>query len=113
MLGLGEHEDPAVLRQRAREKFIAKRTLEEQRIDKWRNALLAAPADKIASKIPFPLTDLTIQVLVPEWYKDLPDANIAKEQLRVANEKVAIVNQVIVELNKEGIALLEQYNALN
>ena len=113
MLGLGEHEDPAVLRARAREKFVAKRTLEEQRWDKWRNALINVPVDKIAAKLSFPLTDLTLQNLVPEWYKDLPNAQIASAQVQEANQKIAQVNQIILELNKEGIKLLEEYNAIN
>lgn len=40
-VGLGEHEDPAVLRSKAREKLITRRTVEEQKLDKWRNALLS------------------------------------------------------------------------
>lgn len=113
MLGLGEHEDPAVLRSRAREKFITRRTVEEQKLDKWRTALLAIPSDKVSSKVPFALVDLTLQNLVPEWYKELPDATVARGQVISANEKIDIVNRVISDLNKEGIALLEEYNALN
>lgn len=113
MLGLGEHEDPAVLRSRAREKFITRRTVEEQKLDKWRNALLSAPSDKVSSKVPFALVDLTLQNLVPEWYKELPNAEIARQQITAANEKIETVNRVIADVNKEGIALLEEYNAMN
>lgn len=113
MLGLGEHEDPAVLRSRAREKFIARRTVEEQKLEKWRNALMSAPSNKVADKVPFQLIDLTLQNLIPEWYVELPNPEIAKQQVIAANEKIALVNQVIIDLNKEGIALLEEYNAMN
>lgn len=112
-VGLGEHEDPAVLRSKAREKLITRRTVEEQKLDKWRNALLSAPTNKVADKVPFPLTDLTIQNLIPELYKELPNAEIVEQQRKAANEKIAIVNQIIYDLNKEGVKLLEEYNAMN
>lgn len=106
-----EH-DPAVLRQRAREKFLTRRTLQENKINEWHKSLLRCPKEKVLDKIPFDYTKLTLQDLVPEWYRENPDPAICAQQVADANEKLRVVNDIIKEINAEGVRLLEEYNAM-
>lgn len=108
----GEYVDPVALRNKARETFIAKRTVQEQKFNAWYEALLKCPQDKVLDKIPFDYHNMTLQSLVPEWYVDAPDAATCDEQLKAANEKIDIVNKIIDDLNREGVKRLEEYNEL-
>ena len=110
---LGEHIDPVALRNRAREIFITKRSMQEQNFNTWYAALLNCSKEKVLDKIPFDYSDLSLQKLIPEWYVEAPRKEVCDEQLAKANAMIKQVNAIIEELNKEGLKLLEEYNTLH
>lgn len=101
--------DPAVARNRAREKFIAARTVEEQKLETWRQQVMKCH-EEFRSKIPFDYEHISLRSEVPEWYAELPDKDTAHEQLLKLNEKLEAVNAMAREWNAKGLELLEQYN---
>lgn len=97
-----QHVDANQLRNECREIFIKARTLQEQSFNKWYESLMASD-EELLSKIPTELKFLTLQQLVPEWYKDVPDKEIANQQVAEANEKLAKINAIIHEAHIEAI----------
>lgn len=108
----GQYLDPVQLRNKARETFISKRSVQEQNFNKWYASLLKCPKEKVLDKIPFDYEGMTLQSLVPEWYTEVPDPEVCKLQLEEANKKLDIINSIIDGINREGVALLEEYNKL-
>lgn len=104
--------NPTQLRQKARETFIAMRTKEEQKFNNWYLSLLKCPKEVVLDKIPFDYQDMSLQSLVPEWYVEVPNAEVCEQQVKSLNEKLEIINCIIEEVNKEGLKLLEEYNQL-
>jgi hypothetical protein len=104
--------DVTALRNKARESFISKRTIQEQQFDKWYKGLLACPKEKVLDKIPFDYTTLSLRTLVPEWYVEVPNQEICDQQIAEANAKIDIINKIISDINGDGVRLLEEYNAL-
>ena len=109
---LGERIDPVTLRNRARDIFIAKRSIQEQNFNMWYQALLGCSKERVLDKIPFDYSDLSLQKLIPEWYAESPRKEVCDEQLAKANEMIGQVNKIIEDLNAEGLKLLEEYNTL-
>lgn len=112
--GIAEEKlkDPVQLRAQAREHFIKARTQVESSFNNFIATIRTAPDNLIGDKIPFDYKNVTLQELVPEWYKDIPDKDIASQQVAQANEKIAIINDVFKAINAEGVKLLQEYNAL-
>ncbi len=104
--------NPVELRNKARELFISKRSIQEQNFNKWYASLLKCPKEQVLDKIPFDYTNMSLQSLVPEWYAEVPRAEVCTEQVARANEKIDTINQIIDSINREGVALLEEYNKL-
>lgn len=97
---------------KARETFIAMRTREEQKVERWHRHLMESPQEKILSRIPFDYTNLSTRTEIPEWYKDVPDLNVCKEQVAALNEKLQTIHNILSEINGEAEAALEEYNKL-
>lgn len=101
--------NPAELVRQAREEFVAKRAVNEKKFNDWYAALLKCPKETVLDKIPFDYHNLTLQSLVPEWYSENPDPEVAKAQWEEANKKINSVNEIINLLNKEGLEELQKY----
>lgn len=112
MLEIPAHEDPVLLRNQVRDIFISRRSIEEQKVNKWVKELLSCPKERVLDRIPFNLEGLSLQTLVPEWYVDKPNKEICTQQLVEARAKIDQINQIIYELNKEGIEENKEYKAL-
>lgn len=112
MLDIPAHEDPVLLRNQVRDIFISMRSIEEQKVSKWVRELLSCPKERVLDRIPFSVEGMTLQTLVPEWYVDKPDKEICNQQLQAAREKIDQINQIIYEINKEGIEENKEYKAL-
>jgi len=112
MLKVPTHEDPVVLRNQVRDIFISRRSIEEQKVNKWINELLSCPKERVLDRIPFSVEGMSLQTLVPEWYVDKPNKEICAQQLQAAREKIDQINQIIYEINKEGIEEIKEYKAL-
>ena len=102
--------DVRALAAKSRETLIAARTVQEQQFNAWKNALLTSCSkEHVLDKIPFDVSSLTTESLIPEWYVDHPNLEIANQQLAAANEKINIVNRIVDELNREGIRLHQEF----
>lgn len=112
MLSVPKHEDPITLRNEARDIYISRRSIEEQKINKWVRDLLSCPKERVLDKIPFSVEGMSLQTLVPEWYVEKPDKDICHKQLEEAMEKINQINQIIYEANQEGIKELQEYKLL-
>lgn len=108
----GQYVDPVAIRNRARETFVAKRTMQEQKFNMWYAALLKCPKEKVLDKIPFDYHSMSLQTLIPEWYAEVPNVEVCTQQLQAANEKIDAVNKIIDSINREGLELLNEYNEL-
>lgn len=106
-----EYHNPEQARNKARDKWIAARTRQEQKLEAWRVSLTKCK-DTLTSKIPFDWRNMTLQSEVPEWYAESPNEEIANQQVDALNQKLAEVRGLVEEYNKEGLALLEKYNSL-
>ena len=104
--------DPVQLRNRAKEIFISRRTIEEQKIQRWLEDLLRCDKEKVLDKIPFDYTELSLQNLIPELYVEFPNPEVVKQQREEANKKLEIINDIYRQNNAEGLRLLEEYNTL-
>lgn len=103
--------DPALARNRAREKFIATRTMEEQKLENWRQQVLKC-SEEFRSKIPFDYEHISMREEVPEWYVEQPNKDIAAQQVAALNQKLETANQIAREINAKGLELLQQYNQM-
>ena len=83
-----------------REKFIEERTKAEQMFTNWRNALLTCSKDNVLSKIKYDVNSLSLQILVPELYKDRPNKEIVEQQRCEANAIIKEIDDVLNEFNK-------------
>lgn len=106
------YADPVAERNKAREAFVARRTVEEQKFQAWYQALLKCPKEKVLDKIPFDYADMSIQKEIPEWYAEVPRADVCEKQVAALNEKIDTVNKILYDINQEGLKLLQEYNAL-
>jgi hypothetical protein len=104
--------DPETLRTKAKEAFISRRTIEEQKINNWYHQLLKLDKELVLDKIPFDYSDMSLQTLVPELYKEFPNAEVVRQQREEANKKLETINEIYRQNNAEGLRLLEEYNAL-
>lgn len=111
---LNEHSmhDPVAIRDKAKEIFISRRAAEEQKFERWYKSLMQCSKEKVLDKIPFDYENMSMRTLVPEWYSDAPDPVKCAEQVEAANAKISQINEIIAEINLEGLKLLEEYNAL-
>lgn len=101
--------DPVKARNDAREKFIAIRTRREQTFDQWLKGWLKCPED-VRNMISYDFSNSTFKSEVPEFYADVPNPTVCKEQLDTLNGKIMEVNELIDKLNREGLKRLEEYN---
>lgn len=104
--------DPVAIRDKARETFISCRAAEEQKFNQWYTSLLKCSKERVLDKIPFDYTNWSLRSLIPEWYKEVPDPVICNEQVSGLNAKIDTINDIIADINREGIKLLEEYNTL-
>lgn len=111
---LSEHQvhDVVAIRDKAREIFITRRAAEEQKFERWHKALLKCSKERVLDKIPFDYESMSLRSLCPEWYVEAPNKDVCEQQVREANEKIDQINSIVAEINREGIALLEEYNRL-
>ena len=105
-----QHTDANQLRNECREIFIKARTMQEQAFERWYKNLMASD-EELLSKIPTELKFLTLQELVPEWYKDVPNKELANEQVKAANEKLAQINAIIHEAHMEAVRADMEFKA--
>ena len=106
------YKDPVAERNNAKEIWIQRRTVEEQKFNNWYKKLLECPKEKVLDKIPFDYSSMSLQSMIPEWYEEVPDPAVAHNQIVALNEKISVINGIIRELNDEGLALLREYNAM-
>lgn len=108
----GQYIDPVAARSKARETFIARRAVEEQKFNAWYAMLLKCPKEEVLDKIPFDYTNMSLQTLIPEWYNEIPDPAVCQAQVAQANETLDKINMIIDAINREGVELLKEYNEL-
>lgn len=108
----GSYVDVEKARAKAKEIMVSFRAKEEAKFDAWHKNLLKCPEDTVLSKIPFDYKDMSLRTLIPEWYEESPRADVCAQQEKEANEKLAIINGIINELNKKGAELLVEFNRL-
>jgi hypothetical protein len=95
-----------------RDEFIAKRSQEEVNFNSWLNSVKALPED-IRSRIPFDINQLTIQSMIPEWYKEVQDKATASAQVANLNKYIEQVNQIVEQYNlEETVEHVNSFNAL-
>lgn len=113
MLGLSveTQQDIVAVRNAARDTWISERTKEEQKFNTWYQNLLSLPQN-VLDRIPFDYRSLSFKDIVSEWYKEVPDKEIASQQVKKINDIIKSVDNIMFELNKDAIAALEEYNAL-
>ncbi len=102
--------DAVAIRDNAKEIFIAARAVEEQRFTNWYNSLLKCSKEKVLDRIPFDYEGWTMRTLVPEWYVDKPDPKVCDEQVAEANRKISQINDIIADINAEGLKMLQEFN---
>lgn len=102
--------DVVAARNQARELFISRRAVEEQKFDAWYKSLIQCSKEDVLDKIPFDYTGMSIRTLIPEWYADVPDPAVCSQQVEEANKKIQEINKIIAGINREGIRLLVEYN---
>lgn len=107
-----ELKDPSTARDEAREIFITLRTKEEQKIKRWHASLMKCSQEKVLDRIPFDYEDMSLKTLVPEWWADVPDEAVCKEQVAEANKKIVQINDIVREVYKDALTKLEEYNRL-
>lgn len=106
--------DPAQKEKEHRERFIMERTMEEEKFDRWyRNVLLTAPKEQILDKIPFDYSDMSIKTMIPEWFVDKPNPEVANQQVDEFQEKLNIIMNIFYEANKESIRLQQEFDAIS
>lgn len=111
MSGLS-YETVAEKREKARATFIRDRSIQEAKFNEWYARLLKLPL-KVLEKIPFDYSNLSTQALIPEWFKEEPDADVVAAQMAEANGKIDLINEIINQLNEEGVKALDEYNRLH
>lgn len=106
-----EYHNPEQARNKARDKWIAARTKQEQKLEAWRVSLTKC-SSALTDKITFDWREMTLQREVPEWYADAPDEEVANAQVDALNQKLAEVRAIVEEYNKTSLELLNKYNSL-
>lgn len=110
--GTNGYVDVEKARATAKEIVISERAKEEAKFEAWHKGLLKCPVDKVLSKIPFDYENMSLRTLIPEWYEEAPREEVCRQQQEAANEKLAVINNIINEINKEGVELLLEFNRL-
>lgn len=105
-------KDPVAMRDKARETWIGRRTIEEQKVEKWHKALMQCSKERVLDKIPFDYTDMSTRTMVPEWYVEVPNPEVCAQQVAALNEKIDQINAIIRDINAEGLEALAEYNSL-
>lgn len=108
--------DPVKLANEAKEIMVSERTLRVDAFNKWYQKFMQE-VDKPRVKekldlLPFDYKALSIQTLIPEWFVEVPNAEIAKQQVIEANKKIDMINEIFNELNKEGVEKLKAFKEL-
>lgn len=101
--------NPEQARKDALEKFITERTKGQQMFDAW-VAKWDKYSDKFKSGAPYNFDGASFKDECPEFYKEVPDAEVAQHQLDTLNAKLMAVNEYANNIQKEGILRLVKYN---
>ena len=94
------------------ELFIRKRTEQEMKIDAWAKRLAEVKDEDVLSELMLP-EEISLRVLVPELYKEKPDAEIYAKQHEELCELIDRVNSVTDKYNKEALECLSRFQQLN
>lgn len=83
-----------------KEQMIRERTIQEQEFERVKNMLLNA-SPKYKEVIPEDLADWSLRKFIPEWYKEMPDKDIAEQQRLEFNEKLESINIALFTRQQE------------
>lgn len=104
--------DVVAARDKAKEIFVSLRTREEQKVEQWRGRLLQCSKELVLDKLPFDCQTVSLRTMCPELYADIPNPDLCHQQVAAANEMLQRVNEIIADINRGSIELLEEYNRL-
>ena len=107
-----EHADPAALLRESKEILIRERTIREQSFNNWYNNNLLKCPETVLSRIPFDYKGWTLQSLIPEWYEEVPNEEIAKKQLDEANAKIDQINDIMRDIYKQALIKQAEFKKL-
>lgn len=92
---------------RVEQKYLSDRITEEQKFANWVQDCRSLPIE-VTSKLPFDLNTVTLQQLIPEWYKEKMNQEEASKQVAALNSIIEQVNQDVLTINERAIALNKQ-----
>lgn len=93
------------------QKYLSDRITEEQKFATWVQGCRSLPQE-VTSKLPFDLNSATLQQLIPEWYKEKMDQEVASKQVAALNEVIEQVNQDVLAINERAISLNKKMDVL-
>ena len=94
-----------------RDTLISERAKAEAGFNQWKAGVLAC-SEKFRNRIPFDVASTTVQTLIPEWYKDEPNEEIARQQFEQANALMQQVDGIVMELINEAKALRAEFQGM-
>lgn len=99
------------MEKREREKFIAERTKQEERVNAWYQRISGLQSDVLMGIIPE--GTITLQSLCPELYVDKPDRGIYLQQLAAANAMFDKCNAIGEDKNREAVECLLKFKEIS
>ena len=94
-----------------RDTLISERAKAEAGFNNWKKGVLAC-SEKFRNRIPFDVANTTVQTLIPEWYAEEPNEEIAKQQFERANALMQQVDEIVLALINEGKALRAEFQGM-
>ena len=91
-----------------RDTLISERAKAEAGFNQWKQGVMAC-SEKFRAQIPFDVANATVRTLIPEWYEEQPNEEIARKQFEEANALMMQVDQIVVGLINQGKALRAEF----
>lgn len=94
-----------------RDTLISERAKAEAGFNAWKQGVMNC-SEKFRNQIPFDVANTTVATLIPEWYKDEPNEEIARQQFEKANALMEQVDQIVMTLITEAKALRAEFQGM-
>lgn len=105
-------DDITALQRKYLDSIIRWRTIEEQKIAKWKESMNKLNQDFLSSRLSFDWKTVDFRTMVPEAYADVPKTSVVKVQYEEYAKLLMQVNEVYRVENESSAELLREWNEL-